>query len=115
MKKRDIVKDNKDFQKIIKTGQLLKDKNLIIYYNKNDLNKSRFGISVGKKIGNAVIRNLYKRRLRNIIDDNKKICSNSKDYIIILKKNCLNTTYQDIENSFKKLLLSSNKGEKNEK
>lgn len=115
MKKKDVVKENRDFQNIIKTGNLRKDKNLVIYYKENNINKSRFGISVGKKVGNAVIRNLYKRRLRNIIDDNKKLCSNSKDYIIIVKKNCLETSYQEIENSFKRLILNSNKGDNNEK
>ena len=115
MKKKDVVKENRDFQDIIKTGNLRKDKNLVIYYKENNINKSRFGISVGKKVGNAVTRNLYKRRLRNIIDDNKKLCSNSKDYIIIVKKNCLETSYQEIENSFKRLILNSNKGDNNEK
>ena len=115
MKKKDIVKENKYFQDIIKTGNLRKDRNLVIYYKDNNINKNRFGISVGKKVGNAVTRNLYKRRLRNIIDDNKKLCSNSKDYIIIVKKNCLEENYQSIENSFKKLIISSNKGDNNEK
>ena len=115
MKKKDIVKENRDFQDIIKTGNLRKDKNLVIYYKDNNINKTRFGISVGKKVGNAVTRNLYKRRLRNIIDDNKKLCSNSKDYIIIVKKNCLDASYQDIENSFKRIILNSNKGDNNEK
>lgn len=111
MNKKYIVKENKDFQNIITTGTLLKDKNIIIYYKENRLNKVRFGISVGKKIGNAVTRNYYKRILRNIINYNKKICSNNKDYIIIVKKNCLDTTYQEIEKSFIKLIKSSNKGD----
>ena len=61
MNKRNIVKENRDFQNIITTGYLLKDKNIIIYYKDNNLNVMRFGISVGKKIGNAVTRNYYKR------------------------------------------------------
>lgn len=115
MKKINIVKESRDFQKIMSTGICLKDKNLVIYYKENNNNYSRFGISVGKKIGNAVVRNYYKRVLRNIVDHNKKICSNKKDYIIIVRKNCLITDYQKIEKSFIYLIQSSQKGEKNEK
>jgi len=43
----------------------------------------RYGIVVKKKIGNAVIRNKIKRRLRHLI---KSLCiSNSGVYIIIVK------------------------------
>lgn len=115
MRKKDTVKESRDFQNIITTGSIEKNHLLVIYYKKNNINKDRFGISVGKKVGNAVTRNHYKRQLRNIIDHNKKMCSNNKDYIIIIRKSCLNASYQDIENSFKKLIFNTNKGEEDEK
>lgn len=109
MKKRNIVKESRDFSSIIKTGKFVKDKNLVIYYKEKDNTKYRFGISVGKKIGKAVTRNKYKRRMRNIIDNHEKLYSNSLDYIIIVRKNCLLENYQQIEESFVELLNKLNK------
>ncbi len=101
MKKVNIVKENRIFNNIIKLNRCVKDKNLVIYYKKNDNNANyRFGISVGKKIGCAVVRNNYKRKLRNIIDNHKKLYAKNLDYIIIVRKNCLNITFAEIEKSF---------------
>ena len=89
MRKLYIVKNSRDFEKIITTGKIIKNKSFVVYSIENNLPYSRFGISVGKKIGNAVNRNKYKRRLRNIIDKYKKDYINSKDYIIIFVRRLL--------------------------
>lgn len=100
MKKINVVKENKIFNTIINKKNCVKDKNLVIYYSDNSLDHYRFGISVGKKIGCAVTRNKYKRKLRNIIDNHKKLYANHIDYIIIVRKNCLNIEFKEIEGSF---------------
>ena len=104
MKKINIIKENHIFQQMINSNKYVKNKNFIIYYRNNELKNYRFGISVGKKIGNAVIRNKYKRKLRNIIDNNKKIYENNLDYIIILRKNCLNLNFLEMNDSFISLI-----------
>ena len=100
MRKLYIVKDSKDFERIIKTGKVIKNKSFVIYYSSNNLPYCRFGISVGKKIGNAVHRNKYKRRIRTIIDNSKKDYINSQDYIIILRGSAKDITYQELEQDF---------------
>ena len=55
MKKKYIVKKSSDFTKIIKESHFLKGKGFVIYTKKNKLDYSRFGISVSKKTGNAVV------------------------------------------------------------
>ncbi len=112
MKKANIVKENKDFNKIINNNIFVKDSNLVIYFSSNNLNKYRIGISVGTKVGKAYIRNNYKRKLRNIADKYKNFYQNGKDYIIIVRKNCLNASYEEILNSFDILI---NKIEKEKK
>ena len=114
MKKINIVKENRIFNNIVETGQQKKNKNLVLYYKVNQNNKNyRFGISVGKKIGNAVIRNKLKRKIRSIIDNNKKYYENNKDYIIIVRKNCLNCSFEEINNSFLNLIINK-EDDKNE-
>jgi len=116
MKKINIIKESKDFDDIIHTGKLIKNENYIIYYKEASNKYYRFGLSVGKKISNkAVIRNKLKRRLKNIIDNNKNNYLNSQDYIIIMKRNCLNLSYNELEDSFIKLMCKLKKGEQNEK
>ena len=67
MKKINIIKESKKFDKIIHTGNLLRSKYYILYYLNNNDDKYHFGISVGKKISNkAVIRNKFKRRLKKL-------------------------------------------------
>ena len=108
MKKINIVKENNDFSTIINKGKYVKDKNLVIYYMANDLNRARFGISVGTKVGKAHTRNKFKRQLRNIVDNYKFSYSKSKDYIIIVRKNCLDKTFEDLTNSYETLFKRIN-------
>lgn len=115
MKKINVVKENKEFNKIISSKVCVKDKNLVIYYQKNNFGYYRFGITVPTKLGKAHIRNYYKRVLRNICDINKLCYSKEKDYIIIIRKGCLEATYQEIEKSFKYLIGKIEKEQNNEK
>jgi len=116
MKKINVVKKNYEFNDIIKKGKTLKNKFYIVYFKKNNLSKYRFGISVSKKLGNAVLRNKYKRKLRNIIDNNKKSYQKSYDYIIILRKSCIDVEFQLLEEKFKELIeVIDKRGELNEK
>ena len=55
MKKKYIVKEHVDFTNIIQNGRYIRGKYFVIYYKKNELDHYRFGISVGKKVGNAVV------------------------------------------------------------
>lgn len=91
MKKINIVRKNVDFSRIIKNNNALKYKDYIIYKENNNDKIYRFGISVSKKIGNAVVRNKLKRQIKNIIDS--KDYENSFNCIIILRKGILQKDY----------------------
>lgn len=100
MKKINVLKNNRDFNRIIKTYKGHKYKDFVIYIERTNEEIPHFGISVGKKIGNAVTRNKYKRRIRAIID--KKNYQKGINCIIILRKSILEREYIEIENALLK-------------
>ena len=104
MKKYEIVKEHKEFDDILSNGSYYKNNYYIIYNKDSNYNFPRFGIAAGKKLGNAVIRNKIKRQVRMIISSNKNLFKNNKDYIIMIRKGCLESTFQNrLEKLEKKL------------
>lgn len=103
MKKKDIVKSKNDFTKIIKTGNKINNHSFVIYYMKNNLNHSRYGISVGTKLGNAVFRNKYKRRIRMLVNDNNCLYHKNNDYIILLRKKGIHLEFEYLKKEFNQL------------
>ena len=110
IKKLYIVRTNREFNSIINNGKYHKNKAFVIYYKKNNLPYDRFGISVSKKLGNAVFRNKYKRKLRSIIDIYKKEYLNNEDYIIILRKEGLSRSFSELKQDFFDLMPKNKKG-----
>lgn len=108
MNKKYIIRKNEEIQKIINNTNKIVNKYFIIFYTKNSLNYNRYCISVSKKIGKAHTRNLYKRRIKDILT--KNIINFSNDYVIILRNAILYINYQKINDELIKLL----KGEKYE-
>ena len=104
MKKVNVVKSNEEFNEVMKKGKIFKNNYFVVYTKKNNLDKYRFGISVGKKIFNAVNRNKLKRQVRNILDNHKNLYSKGRDYIIIVRKSSLNEEYIVLEENLRKLL-----------
>lgn len=112
MDKLHTVKKNFDFSSIIHSGIYYKNRSYVIYYKDNNLDHYRFGISVSKKLGNAVNRNKYKRQLRFIIDKYKKNYQNGIDYIIIIKNGFIELDFKSKEEDFVYLLKKINNKEK---
>lgn len=104
MKKYEIVKEHKDFDNIIQKGKYNNNSYFVIYNKDSEYSYPRFGIAVGKKVGNAVTRNKLKRQIRMILSNNKFLFKKNKDYIIIVKRNVLNISYEEMENIIKKLI-----------
>ena len=90
-----------DFRSIL-NGKKINNKYSTIFFIKlNHLNSKQLNISfiAKKKLGNAVIRNKIKRRLKNIMRDLiKNVKINYKySYLIIAKKIVFNHKFADIK------------------
>ncbi|MBQ0065664.1 MAG: ribonuclease P protein component [Firmicutes bacterium] len=101
MKKERRVCKNYEFSSIIQNRQFVKSTSFVCYYQKKKEEHARVGISVGKKLGNAVHRNLVKRQVRSMIDS---IYNFEEDYdtIIIVRPPYIKKNYQENFEELKK-------------
>ena len=83
----DKLKKNEEFQNIYKNGEKNFGFFSLVYFQNNNLDYSKFGFVVSKKVGNAVIRNRIKRLFREVIRQNEYKIKKSYDIVIISKKN----------------------------
>lgn len=89
------IKDSKDFAKTIKNGKTVKNQSYVLHFKKSDLDYMRVGISVSKKIGNAVTRNRVKRQLRAMLDSLINYSLNKFDLVVIARQDFLNKNFEE--------------------
>ena len=114
MKKLNIIKKQEEINNIIKTGNLSKNKFFYIYNKERDSKYYRFCICVSKKLGNAVVRNKNKRQIKEIIDKSNLVFKSNMDYVIILRKEISNISFEDKKKYLLEILCKL-EGEQNEK
>ncbi|MDF2902741.1 MAG: rnpA [Bacillus sp. (in: firmicutes)] len=108
MKKKFRIKKNKDFQIVFKQGKSFANRQFIIYVlKKNEQSKFRIGLSVSKKIGNSVMRNRIKRRIRQSFFELKDFIKEENDYVIIARKPAAEMEFHEIKSSLIHLLKLS--------
>ncbi len=104
------MKSEKDFQRVFQEGNSKANRQFVIYkLPKEGQQHFRVGISVGKKIGNAVVRNQVKRRIRHaLIELNKEYSIKEElDFIVIARNPVRNMNFQEIKSSLAHVLSLS--------
>ena len=116
MKKAYRVKKSSEIDAIFTQKNSKGDKFFAVYYMQNENEAHfRFALSVGKKYGNAVERNLIKRRVRHIIQSVSEQLSCVR-FVVVIKPRAKALEYQQIKTKLIDLFLKSNIMEtKNEK
>ncbi len=94
MKRRFRVTRNEDFQEIIHNGKSVANRCFVVYYYKRRaVTNDRVGISVSKKLGNAVERNKIKRQVRMMVSEITDF-KHGFDSVVIVRKNYLQGSYR---------------------
>jgi len=86
IKKADRLLRRKEFLRLSQNGKQVHDRHFIIRFASNDVVRPRLGITVTKKVGNAVIRNRLKRFVREFFRLNRHRLDNHWDLVIIAKR-----------------------------
>jgi ribonuclease P protein component len=77
-----------EFQRVYRQGRSKANRHLVLYsFARGDGNESRprFGVSVGRKVGNAVTRNRVKRTLREAIAELEPKLNDGLDYVVLAR------------------------------
>ncbi|MCU9533392.1 ribonuclease P protein component [Streptococcus sp. CSL10205-OR2] len=96
MKKTHRVKSDKDFKAIFDHGKSAANRHFVLYYLDKNHSHFRVGLSVSKKLGNAVMRNSIKRKIRHAFMEISQDIAH-KDYVIIARKGVEQLDYQAIK------------------
>ncbi|MFX3622545.1 MAG: ribonuclease P protein component [Ectobacillus sp.] len=108
MKKKNRVKKNEEFQAVFQRGKSSANRQFVLYQlDKPGQGEFRIGLSVSKKIGNAVTRNRIKRMIRQVFTELKESIDSDKDFVIIARKPCVEMTYDELKKSLIHVLRRS--------
>ena len=107
MKKSFRVKREKDFKAIFKDGTSFANRKFVVYQLENQQNHFRVGLSVSKKLGNAVTRNQIKRRIRHILQSVKGSLVEHVDFVVIARKGVESLDYAEMEKNLLHVLKLS--------
>lgn len=105
MNKHQRVKKNAEFQKIFKRGKSFANRQFVVYcYEKEGQDDFRIGLSVSKKIGNAVTRNRIKRYIRQAFLEMKDEVKPNMDYVIIARHQAATMDFHESKKSLQHVL-----------
>lgn len=100
MNKRQRIKKNEEFQKVFKRGKSFANRQFVIYVlPKQEQQMFRVGLSVSKKVGNAVVRNRIKRYIRQSLLELQADVRPDADYVIIARHGAAALDFHETKNS----------------
>lgn len=99
MKKKYRIKREYDFTLVFRRGKSYANRQFVVYFKDNpNTDHLRLGVSVSKKLGNAVKRNQIKRRIRVFFQTYQDDLL-PREYIVIARHPVATMDYKEMEKS----------------
>jgi len=96
------IRRRSEFLRVYERGRKMHGRLLTVFVLPTDLDASRLGISATRKFGNAVQRNLAKRRIREVF--RRHLSQPACDVVVIPKSGFLDAHYSAVDHEFQALL-----------
>lgn len=96
--------DSSEFEKVYKQGTAYRGRLFSVHAFPNELGTLRLGLSVSKKVGNAVVRNTLRRRLREIFGSVAPEAGSDLDLVVSARPAARDASFEDLRAEFSKAL-----------
>ena len=97
------LKSNRDFRRLYSRGKRAVSPTLALYARRGRPEQNRLGITVSKKLGNAVTRNKVCRRLREVYRLHEEQFLPGRDIVVVARVRAAHVSYQVLERDFLRL------------
>jgi ribonuclease P protein component len=96
--------DSPEFERVYRQGTAYRGKLFSVHAFPNEHGTPRLGLSVSRKVGNAVTRNAVRRRLREVFQSCVSGLSENLDLVVSAKPAASEATFEELREEFYKSL-----------
>jgi len=97
------LKKRKDFSQVFGTGRSAASSLMVVYTMPRESTSVRIGFSAGKKLGNAVVRNRARRRLKEMVRQFLPRLKGGRDLVVIARAGAVKATWPELEREFQQI------------
>ncbi len=91
------IKKNRDFRRLYSKGKTAANAYLVVYYRRNKTAVNRLGLTVGTRIGKAVVRNRVRRLIRESYRLREEQLRKGYDLVIVARTRAAGASYWQID------------------
>ena len=90
------IRKRQQYKRVYSKGRKEVGRHLILYTWLHGRDEQRFGITVTRKIGTAVVRNRAKRRIREVIRQKMPVLSVGGDFVVVVRKGMTKASFHEV-------------------
>ncbi len=101
------LKSDTQFKRLYKKGVSSVQPSLVLYAKRNGIGCNRLGITTSKKIGNAVVRNRARRRLREVYRAAFEQLGQGYDFVLVARGKTAVASFSRLEEDFMRAVFET--------